>query len=157
MSAFYTRARSSYRASNLQTTGTQPELHRKGATLSLVCCAMKPGHLLHSALRVGMHGISNRDTHVYLPHNSIIHLTTTTEMRCSGWITDGMRSGCRTLRDSIPSSRYWHPPSWNGPAKNSMGPELPLLHCCRTFPLLFTQMGNGPFYGLCVWHGGTNR
>jgi len=34
---------------------------------------MEPGHLHHSALtvhRVQMHGASNRDTHLYLPHNS---------------------------------------------------------------------------------------
>jgi len=52
------------------------------------------------------HGISNRDTHLYLPHNnSSVHLKTTTEVRRSGRIADGIRSGWRTLRDSVLSFR----------------------------------------------------
>jgi len=54
-----------------------------------------------------MHGVSNQDTHLYPPHNnSSVHLTTrTTNVRHTGRITKGMRSGCATLRDSaLPSS-----------------------------------------------------
>ena len=59
---------------------------------------MEPEHLLHSVLT------SNRPTHLYPPpHNSSVHLTTT-EMRRSGQVTDGMRSCWRALRDSILSS-----------------------------------------------------
>jgi len=58
---------------------------------------MEPGHLLHSALhRVKIHGVSNRDTRLYPSHNnSSVHLTTT-YVRRSGWIINGMRSGRTT-------------------------------------------------------------
>jgi len=71
------------------------ELRRKGATLSLSRRAMAPEHLLHCSPvhRVRMHGASNRDTHLYPPHNnSSIQLTTTSVRRCEP-ITNGMRSG----------------------------------------------------------------
>jgi len=48
-----------------------------------------------------MHGISNRHTHLYPPHNNLSVFLTTTELWRSGWITDGMRSGWTTLRDSV--------------------------------------------------------
>jgi len=49
--------------------------------------------------------VSNRDTHLCLLHNSSpVHLITTSEVRRSGRITDGMRSGWTTLRDSVLSS-----------------------------------------------------
>ena len=66
-------------------TGIQPaELRRIGATLSLAHRAIEPGQSMHICSiqrslvhRVGMHGISNRDTHLYLLHNTLsIHLTT---------------------------------------------------------------------------------
>ena len=48
--------------------------------------------------RVQIHGGSNRDTHLYPPHNiSSVHLTTTTYVRRSGRIINGVRSG-RTIR-----------------------------------------------------------
>ena len=52
--------------------------------------------------RVITHGASNRDTHLYPPHNiSSVHLTTTTTyVRRSGRITNGMRSGRTTPQDS---------------------------------------------------------
>jgi len=77
------------------------EFRRKGATLSLARRAMEPGHLLYSALTCplnGMHAVSNRDIHLCPPHNnSWVHLTTTTYVRRSGQITDGMQSGWTTL------------------------------------------------------------
>ena len=63
--------------------------------------AMEPIHL-HSALtrRVRMHGTSNRDIHLYpLHNNSSVHLTTTTYVQHSGWITSGMQSGWTTPQD----------------------------------------------------------
>jgi len=89
--------------------GIQPaELRRNGATLSLARRAMEPGHLLHSAFtvhRVQMHGASNRNTHLYPPHNiSSIYLTTTTYMRRGGRITTGMRGGRTAPQDSAFSS-----------------------------------------------------
>jgi len=57
--------------------GIQPaELRRKGATLSLARRGMDPEHLLHLALtghRVRMHGLSNRDTHLYPSLNNSIN------------------------------------------------------------------------------------
>ena len=112
-------------ASNLPIlAGIQPdERRRKEATLSLARLAMEPGHLLRSALicLAGTHDISNRDTHLCPPHNnSSIHLTTT-EVRCSGRITDEMRGDWRTIRDRTFNPRHRHPPSRNGPAKNNLG------------------------------------
>jgi len=64
--------------------GLQPaELWRRGATLSLARRAMEPGHLLTQLSpvhRVGTHGISNQDAHLYPSNNSSVHLSTTTEM-----------------------------------------------------------------------------
>ena len=68
------------------------------------CYTMEPRHLLHSALIywVGMYGILNWDAHFYpLHNNSYVHLTSRTEMHHSRQTTDGMRSGWRTLWDSI--------------------------------------------------------
>ena len=54
---------------------------------------------------MGIRGISNRDTRFYPPHNnSSVHLTTTTYVRRSVRITDGMRNCWTTLRDSALSS-----------------------------------------------------
>jgi len=51
--------------------------------------------------RVQLHGASNRDTHLYPPHNnSSVHLTTTVYVRRSGRIINGMRSGRTTPQDS---------------------------------------------------------
>jgi len=61
--------------------------------------------------RVQMHDPSNRDTHLYPPHNnSSVYLTTITYMRRSGRITSGMRSGRTTLQDCALSSRHRHQP-----------------------------------------------
>ena len=51
--------------------------------------------------------IDNRDTHLYPPHSSI-HVTTT-EVRRTGRIIDGMRSSWTTARDTVfafPMSSY---------------------------------------------------
>ena len=72
--------------------------------------------------RVQTHGASNRDTHLYPPHNnSSVYLTTTTYVRRSGRITNGTRSGRTTLLDSVISSLPLAPPSLNGLPKNSVG------------------------------------
>ena len=61
-----------------------------------------------------MHGVSNRDTHLYpLHNNSSVHLTPTARVRRTGKITNGMRSGWTTsqrLRIFIP--RHRHSPLW---------------------------------------------
>ena len=50
-------------------------------------------------LLVEMHGIPNRDVHLYQPHNS--SLMATTYARRTEWITDRMLSGWRTLGDFV--------------------------------------------------------
>ena len=55
--------------------------------------------------RAQTHRASNRDTHLHLPHNkSSVHLTTTTYVRRSGQITNGMWSGWTTRQNSAFSS-----------------------------------------------------
>jgi len=86
--------------------GIQPaELCRNGATLFLARHAMDPGYLLHSALTRPLSAASNRGTHFYPPHNiSSVHLATTTYVRPSGSITNGMRNGRTRLRMFIPDT-----------------------------------------------------
>jgi len=104
--------------------GIQPtELRRDGATLSLARRAMgldicstqrSPVH------RVQMHIASNRDTHLYPPYNdSPVHLTTTTNLRHTGRITNGMRSGRTIPEDSSFSCPTPIPSEW--PSKKESG------------------------------------
>ena len=98
--------------------GIQPaELRRNGVTLSLARPAMEPGHLRSPIHRVQMHGALTRDTHLYPPHNSLVHLTTTYVQR-TGRITNGMRSGRTTSDDfnggpgwAMPPPDFWLAPS----------------------------------------------
>jgi len=71
------------------------------------------------------HRASNWDTHLNLPHNtSLVHLTTTIYVRCSGRIINGMRSG-RTApyysAFSSPTAAPTHPewPSQEEPGSGS--------------------------------------
>jgi len=74
---------------------------------------------------VGMHGFSNRDIHLCSPHNnSLVQLTITTEMWPSGRITNGMRSGWRTLRDSVLSSPTSAPILLEWPCQEQPGSGL---------------------------------
>jgi len=84
--------------------GIQPaEFRRRGTTLSLGRRAMKPGHLLHSALTRPLGAparASNRDTHLYPPHStSSVFLTKTTYVQRSGPIINGTWSGRTTPQD----------------------------------------------------------
>ena len=91
-----------------------------------------------------MHGITNRDTHLYLLHNSSVHLRTITEVRRSQRINDGTRSGWTTLRDSALSSPTSAPTILEWSFQQQRGSDLNTLPQCRTFPLLLTQMGLWP-------------
>ena len=105
-----------------------------------------------------MHGNSNQDTHLYpLRNNSSVHLTTTTEERRSERNTDGMRSGWRTLRDSV----LFIP---------DIGTQPPRINLRRTACFRLnrppavsdvsapaTQKGDNPFCGLRVWRRGSNH
>ena len=52
-----------------------------------------------------MQGISNQHTHLYPSHkNASVHLTTTTDVRRFGQITDAVRNGWSALRDFALSS-----------------------------------------------------
>jgi len=88
-----------------------------------------------------MHGISNRGIRFYPPHNN--SSDEAAEVRRSWRITDGVRSGWRTLRVSVLSATTSTPAYWNGPAKDSVRLAQPPLHRCRMFPLLLVQMGYG--------------
>ena len=81
------------------------ELRHKVATLSLTRQAMEPGPLLLSGLTCPQSGnelfLKSRQPFAPLQNNSSVHLMTTTEVRRSGRITDGMRSDWRTLRHSV--------------------------------------------------------
>jgi len=92
--------------------------------------------LRFSHSKVQMHGASNRDTHMYPPHNnSSVHLATTTYVRRSGRITDGMRSGWRTLRDSVLSSPTSAPTL---PESGMSLPRTTWVSCVRRFrPCLY--------------------
>jgi len=109
--------------------------------------AMEPGHLLHSSLICPSSGNvrhnSNRDSHLYPPHNSLVHLTTKTEVRRSGRITDGMPSGLRAQRDSVLSSQTSAPtlPEW--PFQTQRG-------LCLTAPAPASGI-SAPVYTKGVW------
>ena len=112
---------------------------------------------LSPAHRVGMRGISYRDTHLDSLHTSSVHLTTTTYVRRSGRIINGTRSGRTTPQDSaLQFQTPAHTHARNDPPKKSLGPAQPLPHLRQTFPLLFTQMRYGPFCSFWVWRR-TNR
>ena len=67
-------------------------------------------------------GFSNRDIYLYPPHNnSSVHLTTTTKVRRIGWIIDGIRVVSERYETPYFQPRHRHPPSQNGPAKNTVG------------------------------------
>ena len=100
------------------------ELRRNGATHSLArrACSAQPS----SVRRARMHAISNRDTHLYTLHNnSSVHLTTTTTyVRRTGQITNGMRSGWTTLRDFVLSSPTPAPTLPERPSQEQRGSDL---------------------------------
>jgi len=94
--------------------------------------------------QVGMHGASNRDTHLCSPHNnSSVHLTTT-YVRRTGPIINGMRSGWRTLQVSVLSSLTPAPtlPKWLCQEQRGSG-----LTASAPVSNVFT-----PAYTNVVWH-----
>ena len=83
---------------SLTSVSYTPPRHAVPWSLDICFSQRSPVH------QVETHRISNRDIHLYPPHNnSSVHLRTT-YVRRSGRITDGRRSGWRTLRDSVLSS-----------------------------------------------------
>ena len=88
-----------------------------------------------------LHGASIRDdTHLFSPHNSSFYLTTTTYVRRSGRITNGIRDGPTTPQDSVFSSPTPAPNTRND-LPVQPGFDLTDSHQYRTFPLLLVQMG----------------
>ena len=105
---------------------------------------------------MGMNGISNLDTHLYpLRNNSSVHLTTTTEVRSFGRITDRMLKGWRALRNTVIS--YPTRPSIIALPREAWSGSTASAAQCQTFPLLLAQMGYDRFYGLRVWRRRSNR
>jgi len=100
------------------------ELRRKGATLPLARRAMESGHLLHSALTYPSGGNARhlKSRHPFVPAaQQLISSSDNNRRWRSGWMTDGMQSDRRALRDTCFHPRHRHPSSWNGPAKISIG------------------------------------
>jgi len=109
--------------------GIQPaELHRKGATLSLARRAMEPGHLLRSALTCSTEW---NVRHFKLRHPFVCTRRTTTHhfiwqqhQKCGA--LGGSPIECRVTgqHHETPYFHPWHlhPPSWNDPSKNRLGP-----------------------------------
>jgi len=76
------------------------------------------------AHRVQTHGASNRDTHLCPPHIiSSVYLTTTTYVRRSGRMTNGMRSGRTTPQETAFSSPTPAPksPEWPSQEESRSG------------------------------------
>ena len=93
----------SSQASNLLSfVAMEPQCPKHAVPWSLDTCFAQrsPVRRVH-ALHLQMYGASNRDTHLYPPHNnSSVHLTTTTCVQCTGRITNGMRSGRTITQES---------------------------------------------------------
>ena len=105
---------------------------------------------------VQMHGTSNRDIHLYPPHNfSSVHLTTTTYVRRSGRITNGMRSGRTTAQDIFIPHTGTHPTGMTLSRRACVRFNR-LRSVCRAFPLLLEKIGYGLLCGLWVWRRRTN-
>jgi len=113
-------------------------------TVSSTPCheAWTPSTQRSSVHQVQVHGASNRNTHLYPPHNnSSVHLTTTTYVGRARRITNGVGSGRIPYKTPHFHLRHRYPPPRNDPPKKSLGPTKPSPHRCWTFPLLFVQMG----------------
>ena len=105
-----------------------------------------------------MHDVSNRDIHLCPRHNrSSVHLITTSEVRRSGRITNGMRSGWTTLRDSVISSPTPTPTLQEWPCREKRGFGLTASAPVSDVSAHASQMGHGPFCGLWEWRWRTNR
>jgi len=90
---------------------------------------------------VGTHGASNQDTHLYPLHsNSSVYLTTTTYVRRSEEITNGMRSG-RTRH------RIFNPDTSTHPLE-STSQEEPVSDLTASAPVLDVY---APAYANGVW------
>ena len=99
--------------------GIQPvELCSKGATLSLARRAMEPGHQFHSAFTCQLSTewectTSQIETSIsHAARQRSVHPPTTSEVRLSWRITDGMLSGWTTLRDFVLSCQAPSLPEW---------------------------------------------
>jgi len=98
--------------------------------------------------RVRMHGISNRGTHLHLPHNNSSFNRTTT---CMCGVLDGSQVECGVVGEHY-GTPYFYPRHRNPPSQEHSGSGLIASHLCRMFLLLLTkQIGYGPFCGLWVW------
>jgi len=124
--------------------GIQPaELRREGSTLSMICHAVEPGHLLHSALIYSPGGNARyfKSSHPFVPvEQQLINSSDDNNLRVALWvdhlwIADELLENTTRLRTFLPGIGT-HPP------------RTALLRLnrfrCRTFPLMLTQMGYSP-------------
>ena len=125
------------------------ELRRRGATISRTPChgAWTPAPLsAHPSI-----GCRWKAPQIEIPictRRSLVFMTTT---YCTCGAVGGQPH--KTLHFN---SRHRYTHTRNDPPKKSLGPAQPLLHRCRTCPLLPVQMGYGLLCGLWVWRR-TNR
>ena len=113
---------------------------------------MEPEHLLHSAFTCRSSGnaryLLSRHSFVSAAHQ-LITSSDGNNRRAALWTdhrwnVEWLENTTR-LRTFIPNIRT-HTPGITLP---SVGPAKPPPYRCRTFPLLLTQMGHGPFR--CLW------
>jgi len=110
----------------LMLTGIQPaELRRKGVTMSLGGRAMEPERLLHSAPISTPCGfeLHFKSRHTILPAvQKLICSSDDNNRNTTLWVVvDGMVG--EDYKTPYFHSPHRHPPSWNRPAKNSVGPS----------------------------------
>jgi len=105
-----------------------------------------------------MHGASDRDIHLYLPHNnSSVYLTTTTNLRYTGRITNRMRSGRTTLQNSALSSPTPAPTLSEWPSQEKPGSGLTASAPVPDVSAPACTNGYGFLCGLWVWCRRTHR
>ena len=100
--------------------GIQPaELRHKEATLSLARRAMEPGHLLHSAL-TGWECTASQIKTLFCTQL----INSYDNKSAAHWAGSPIEGGGFGEHYETPCfhARHWHPLSWNGPSKNSVGP-----------------------------------
>ena len=99
------------------------ELRRKGATLSLARRPMEPGHLLHSAITRPSSADARRlkSRHPFLPAAQQLISSSDDDTKCRA--RGGSPMECGKCENTTRHRTFTPvPPSWNGPAKNSVGP-----------------------------------
>ena len=101
--------------------------------------------------QVQTQGASNRDTHLYPPHNiSVLHLTTT-YVRRTGRVINGMQSWRTTHNTPYFHPRHRHPPTRNDPPKKILGSGLTASAPVSDISAPACTNGVRPLFAACEW------